>query len=201
MARPAASPEQRAEQRGLIRRAAAEIHAEKGIAGISARAVAVRAGVSTGTIYRYFGSLQELMRSFWTEPVAKANETLEAAARAHPDPLTRIEALLTTYADFAHTNPEVYRGAFLFVRPESLGSPDAEPLDALPFHRLLCDAIREAQIAGQVRREDADEMAQLLWAGLHGALSLPIHIDLYAVAPSETLAPAMIRGLIRSITA
>ena len=67
MARPAASPEQRDRQRGRIRRAAAEVYAENGLLGVTARAVAQRAGVSTGTIYSYFDGLQGLMRSIESE--------------------------------------------------------------------------------------------------------------------------------------
>ncbi|MDJ0788155.1 MAG: TetR/AcrR family transcriptional regulator [Myxococcota bacterium] len=201
MARPAASPEQKDLQRARIRRAAAEVYAEKGIAGVSARAIAVRAGISTGTIYSYFANLQELMRSLWLEPVARANERLEAAARAHADPVERIRALLAGYFEFAQANPDVYRGAFLWVRPDSACPAEVEPLAELPFHRLLCEALTEGQAAGSIREGDVDELAQLLWAGVHGAISLPVHFDIYTVESADRLAPAMVSLIVRSIEA
>ena len=201
MPRPAASPEQRREQRERIRRAAAEVYADAGPQGVSARAIAVRAGVSTGTLYSYFTNLQELMRSLWLEPVAKANRELEAVARAHSDPLARIRALLDAYARFALTNPEVYRGALLFVRPDAHEKPERQPLAALPFPRLLCEALREGQLRGLVRPGEVDELAQLLWAGLHGAIGLSTNVDLYAIEPAERLAPPMIDLLLDSIRA
>lgn len=139
------------------------------------------------------------MRSLWTEPVEIVNQELEAAARKHRSPLRRIRALLGIYADFAQRNPDVYRGAFLLVRPESLPTPEAQPLGELPFYRLLRDAIVQGQEAGVVRPGDPHEVSQLLWSGLHGAISLPIHIDIYEVDPAERLVPAMIDALMRAI--
>ena len=199
MARPAASPEQRDRQRRRIRRAAAEVYAEKGLLGVTVRGVAVRAGVSTGTIYSYFANLQELMRSLWQEPVAAANHELEATAREHPDPIRRIRALLETYVAFAKRSPDVYRGALMLVRPESLPRPSPQPLAELPFHRLLCEALREGQQAGAIRDGDVGAMAQVLWSGLHGAIALPISVDLYAFDPPDRLVAAMIETLLAAI--
>jgi hypothetical protein len=111
----------------------------------------------------------------------------------------RIRGLLDAYAEFANANPGVYRGAFLSVRPESLTKPDVQPLRDLAFHRLLCEALREGQLRGLIRRGKVEEMAQLLWAGSHGALALPINVDLYAIDPPAKLAPAMIQALVRSL--
>ena len=201
MARPTATPEQRDRQRALIRRAAAEVYAESGIRGVSVRAIAKRAGVSTGTLYSYFANLQELMRSLWREPVEKVNRHLEEVARRRRAPLRRVRALLEAYADFARAHPDVYRGAFLFVRPDSVPRSEAQPLGEVVFYRLLRDALREGQERGEVRTGDPGEMAQLLWAGVHGAVALPINVEAYRVASAERLVPAMIRTLLRSIEA
>ena len=199
MARPAASPEERARQRRRIRRAAADVYAEDGIHGISVRAVAKRAGVSTGTIYSYFSSLQELMVSLWRQPVAQAERELEAVARSHRDPVPRLIALMETYAEFAFSNPDVYRGAILFVRPASLPKPERQPLYELAFPRLLRAALEEGQQRGEIQAGDLDEMTQLLFAGLHGALALPVNVDRYEVASQQELAPAMIRTLLNAV--
>ena len=76
MARPAATPEQRARKRFLIRDAAAELAREVGPAGVTIRKIAERAGVSVGTVYKHFGSLTDITRSLWTEPVAEANQRM-----------------------------------------------------------------------------------------------------------------------------
>ena len=72
MARPTLTDEQRRATRQKIRKAASELHAELGIANISARGVAERAGVSVGTLYTHFGNLTTLMQSLWRQPARKA---------------------------------------------------------------------------------------------------------------------------------
>ena len=67
------------------------------------------------------------------------------------------------------------------------------------FYDLLRSALREGQAKGKVRPGGVDEMAQVLWAGVHGAHALPVNVDLAAFAPSETLARATTQALLRSI--
>jgi hypothetical protein len=83
----------------------------------------------------------------------------------------------------------------------SLPKPEIQPLGQLPFYELLCEGLREGQHLGEIRAGDVEEMAQLLWDGLHGALGLPTNVDGYAIHPSEECAPAMILALMRSIEA
>jgi len=199
VARPPASDEDRAKERRRIRQAAAAIHREEGIRAITVRAIAERAGISTGKIYSYFGSLGELMRSLWTEPVASLNETLAAVAEAEPDPAARIGAILTTYLEFARTNDDTYRGAFLFVRPKALAADEQRPASDVPLLEFLGSAIADGQADGSIRSGPPEELAKLLWSGLHGAIALPINADLYALDPSERLAPAMVDLLVSAI--
>ncbi len=197
--RPAATEPQRQEQRSRIRRAAAEIYQEGGTPALSVRAIARRAGVSTGLLYSYFDDLSDLLRSLWMRPVAEFGREVDGIAAAHADPIARIEALLRAYVAWAHDHPDVYRGVLLFVRPPTSRSPEPQPLDELSLHRALRTAIEQGQAQGVVSAGDPAELAQVLWSGVHGALALPVNIDGYAIAPSTELAPAMIAALVRSI--
>ena len=199
MPRKPATPEQRREVRRRIRQAAADVFVEEGIPGLSARAIAERAGVSTGTLYLYFDNLEDLMRSLWTQPVARANEHLEEIAKSQREPLRRLRALLERYIEFARENPVVYRRVVMFVRSETAPTPEKQPLREFPIYDLLRSALREGQERGQIRSGDARQMAQVLWASLHGALSLPINIDRAALDPPERLARATVRLLLDSI--
>lgn len=199
MPRPRATPTQRNAQRQRIRRAAAEIYAEDGADALSVRSIAARAGTSQGTIYSYFTNLAELMRSLWAEPVAEVGRQLEQLAESIDDPVERTRALLSAYLDFASSHPEVYRGAILFVRPSTAPTPDVQPLEELPFFRLLAAALDEAAHHGRLRSNDSRRTAELLWSGLHGAIALPINIDLYAVTESNVLASEMIDLLVDAV--
>ncbi|AWZ00313.1 fatty acid metabolism regulator protein [Rhodobiaceae bacterium] len=200
MARTAATPEQRAQIRDKIRSAAAAVYAEKGVAGTSARAIAVKAGVSVGTLYSYYANLPELMRSLWAEPVAEEMVRLQAMVKATADPADAVEALLKGYADFALANPDILRGAFLFVGQEQetgLG-PAPAPVE---FKQMLCDAVIAGQKNGQIKQGSADRIAHQLWAGIHGALALPINIESLDFGSPQQLVKDMIATLMGSIKA
>ena len=178
MPRPALTEEQRRATRRRIRRAASELYAEAGLSRISARAVAERAGVSVGTLYTHFDNLTDLMRSLWRAPVARLYQEMRELAESTPDPVDRLTLLMRRYVRFAAEEASVYRGAFLFVRPQTDEQPEALPPGRNDFLRLLGDAISQGQAQGSVRAGDPEAMAQLIWAALHGANALPINIDL-----------------------
>ena len=187
MPRPALTEEQRQETRRRIREAATGLFVERGIGEISARSIAERAGVSVGTLYTHFGNLTELMQSLWKIPVARLLTRMDTIAERHEDPIERLRALLTAYVSFAQEHKAVYRGAFLFVRPESLEKPKRVGVEQNHFHRLFATAIREGQEAGAIRAGDASLLAQFAWSSLHGAIALPMNLDNTAFASAKRL--------------
>ncbi len=200
MARRPATDVQKKAARRQIQKAAASFYAEKGAAAVSARAIAQQAGVSVGKIYAHFGSLQGLMQSLWMEPVEAINAELGELAAQIADPVLRLKALLNAYVEVALTRPQLFRGAFLFVRPDTLPRPDREPLDGAPFACLLTSAIRDGQALGLMRAGDPRALAQVVWAGLHGCLALPVNFDRLDIAGPATLAADMVDVLLRDLS-
>ncbi len=199
MPRPPATPEERAELRTRLRRAAASIHRDEGIQAVTVRNVTRLAGVSAGSLYNSFSGIDELLRSLWLEPVMRGGPALEAVAASHPDPLERIGALLRSFAPFVRRNPEIHRGALLYVGPGTGEEPDRRPPDELPFHALLRTAVEDGQRSGIVRDGDPARITQLLWSGIHGALGLPVNARLYDLAPGDDVADDMIALLLDAI--
>ena len=192
MPRPALTDEQRDQTRKSIRQAAARLYAQNGLADISARAIAESAGVSVGTIYGYFGSLGELMQSLWKEPRSRFLDDLEQIVDQTTDPRRRLRRILEAYVQFAVDNHAVYRGAYLFVRPESHDKPTRAALGDDRFFSILRKAVADGQKTGVFRSGSARKIAQTLWAGLHGALALPVNIDRLALDPPERIARHMV---------
>ena len=199
MPRPPATQEQVDAIRSKIRRAAIDLYREQGLTNLTARAIAVRAGVSVGTIYKHFGNLSELARTLWQGPVEKFEQSLEATAAQHQDPLERVNALLEAYLTFARKNADLYRGAFLFVRPPNQNPPEKAHITSSVFARLLIDALEEGHQMGQVRVGDAQVQAQTLWAGLHGVIALPVNLDRWKWQ-TRAMERQMIEGLLRAIS-
>tara|TARA_R110002072_G_scaffold7773_6_gene41582 strand:- start:13476 stop:14081 length:606 start_codon:yes stop_codon:yes gene_type:complete len=196
MPRPALTDEQRKATRRLIRRAAAELYAENGSVDISARKIAERAGVSVGSLYTYFENLTELMQSLWKEPVIRLIQELEATQTSLSSPLDKLQHKMETYVKFAREEHAVYRGAFLYVRPDSHKKPIQVSLDDDRLFRLFRDSIQEAQEQGLVRDGDLNALAQTVWSALHGAVSLPINVDRLALAKSEVASQQMVDAML-----
>lgn len=196
MPRPALTEEQRRETRRRIREAAARLYAEDGMRNISARQIAQSAGVSVGTIYSYFNNLTELMHSLWKRPVSNLIRDFELALSELDNPIDRVRSFMETYTNFAITHRNLYRGAFMYVRPESHDKPDPVALDDDRFFSLLCNSVRDAQDQGLIRNGEPQALAQILWAGLHGAIALPMNLDRLALDPPEDAAKRMIETLL-----
>ena len=199
MPRPSITPEKRHETRERIRAAASRLVRQGNPESISIRAVAKEAGVSVGTIYKYFEDISDLGRSLWQEPVEELRQKMSDIAKKNDDPIDRVRALLQAYADFADTNHRVFRGAFLYVRPESRQKPDQTALEEEPFFQYLQAAIADGQKTGAFANGDNKMLAQLLWAALHGALALPNNIERIAFDSPKEIAGAMIDSILTAI--
>lgn len=192
MPRPALTDEQRRAIRRNIRAAAAELYADNGVSNISVRAVADKAGVSVGTVYSYFSSLSELLQSLWRQPARKLVRAMAQIREDHPDPVTRLDALLKAYVRFAVEEPQVFKSAFLFVRPESVKPPKQIALADDEFFVLFRDTLSQGQDSGQFRTGDPDTYAQMVLSAVHGALALPVNLHRLALQPGPELAQKMI---------
>ena len=200
MARPRATPEQRADERRRLRQAASELYQEGGARAITVRSVTKRAGVSSGALYNAFsGGLPELMRSLWVGPVIEAGRRLQEVADATSDPVERIRAILHGFVEFVLANPDVHRNVLLYVRPAARPAPEPQPVDDVAMFALLHAAIVDGQRDGSIRSGDPARLAELLWAGVHGALALAINSEIYALTPGDELAPDMIDLLVGSL--
>lgn len=149
-----------------MREAAIELMFELGYA-VSMDAVAQRAGCSKQTVYAHFGSKEGLFRSVVADllgPIGASLATddvdldtaLRRFARAHLDHLaqprtvTAIRMLTTDIARF----PDEARALF-----------DA---GALSIQRRLAECLAAAMSRGELRRDDADLLAEMLLGMLVG---------------------------------
>jgi AcrR family transcriptional regulator len=92
----------------VVRRLAAREHAildaatalarESGMAGVHIAAVAARAGIAAGTVYRYFPSKTDLVAELIAAVAARELVAMRAAADAAPGPLSALAASIATFA-------------------------------------------------------------------------------------------------------
>ncbi|HVW44071.1 MAG TPA: TetR/AcrR family transcriptional regulator [Amycolatopsis sp.] len=162
-------------QRAAILDAAGEQLAERGYAGCSVAAVAERAGVATGTVYKHFPGKAELVVELFRGVVNHEVEAVTAAAEVPGDPAERVVAVFETFAGRALKAP---RRAYALL---------AEPVDPaieaerIVFRRVFRDVaarhIREGVRAGQLPAQDAELTAAALVGAATEVLIGPLTTD------------------------
>jgi len=164
--------------RALLLTAGRDLFLEAGESGFSLREVARRVGVSPAAVYRHFEGKEALIFAACTQGFAVFSSYLVRALAA-ATPLERALASCEQYRAFGLENPLDYR--FIFMSPaeqiqlpkEAVSLAADEPL--LPQYstfQFLLDRIRECMDAHVIARGDTQQIAVLVWAHLHGLVSL-----------------------------
>lgn len=87
-----------AEREEAILAAATAIAAEDGMAAVQIAAVAARAGIAAGTVYRYFPSKTDLVAELVAAVAGRELSAMAAAGDAAPGPLSALAAAIATFA-------------------------------------------------------------------------------------------------------
>lgn len=189
MPRPKRAEAERRAFREKVRAAALTLWRREGIDAVTIRRLAKACGCTAPTIYAYFGGRQEIVRSLWRAAgdwlVERALE-IDAAGGA---PLARVRAIIEAYITFAFEHPDEFRTTFLLVdrSTKEMGIAVAD-LDILVPFRVLREALAEGMRTGDVPHGDPDAMAKVVWASIHGALALPIHLSTFSLGDPRVLA-------------
>jgi len=176
---------------------------------VTMRAIAERIELTPTAIYHHFTNKSALLTELCQEDFQKLAQHFNASV-VPSDPVERILAVGEAYLHFAEKHPSQYRFMFMTVIPQpeldeeyvatTRGIPER---DAYAFLRESC---REAIERGRLRPDltNADEVAQMLWGGVHGMISLRIvkghegwipWCDLRVTATKQMI--AMLRGILR----
>jgi AcrR family transcriptional regulator len=153
--------------------AARHIASESGMAAVQIAAVAARAGIAAGTVYRYFPAKTDLVGALLAEIADSEIGALRRAAADAPGPLSGLSAAIMTFAARALRDRKLSFAAI------------AEPIDAeldaarLAFRKSLAaefagrisDAIAEGRLPQQDVAVAAAAITGLLIEGLIGPLA------------------------------
>jgi AcrR family transcriptional regulator len=164
-----------AEREQAILDAAGALAAEGGLAAVQVAAVAERAAIAAGTVYRYFPSKTDLVAELIAVLAARELAAMRAAGDSAPGPLSALAAAIATFAARA-----------LYARRLAwavTGEPVEPEIDALRLdfrHALAAEFTRRMQAAVDGRHlpeQDAGLAAPAivgaLMEGLIGPLAPP----------------------------
>lgn len=170
MPRAALSSEAVRAFRERICEAAAHLFAEQGYEAVTLRAIAAEVGCSPMTPYRYFsGGKDEIFAVVRAASFGEFADASERAAVGIDDAAERLLAGGRAYIRFALERPDQYRLMFELTQPHS-DHPDVVREGARAWAPLRENV--ERAIAAGVLGGDADRVAHVFWAGVHGLVSL-----------------------------
>ena len=153
--------------------AARELIEDDGYGSASVAAVAERAGVASGTVYRHFESKAELfLEVFRTVCAGEERAMLAAADDAGPAATDRLEAVLATFARRALQNRRL---AWALLAEPVDPLVDAERLAYRKrYARVVARELQAAIDAGEIPAQDVAFTAAVLVGGCGEALVGPL---------------------------
>jgi AcrR family transcriptional regulator len=183
--------------------AATRLLTEEGPAALTVRKVAESVNCSTTLLYSLFGGKDGLSNALYLEGFARLK--LEFAANSVPPTtfdgradLQRLNALAQIYHQYAKRNASYYMVMFGdaiagFVPPlESRNQ-------AWESFTVLIDAFDECMQADVLPRTNPTAAARLLWAAMHGAISLELKGYYLKTERADELFNAAVQAVLRAL--
>jgi AcrR family transcriptional regulator len=174
----------------LIEAASQLLEELAGEEALSLRAVTRRVGVAPQSIYLYFPDKHALLHAIYEARFAELIEALRGAVANKRTAASRLRAMCQAYCDYGTTHPGHYRVLF-----GTAGTPGWQP-DQLPGRaslELLTTAVA-ACATGTATGDDKliNTHTILLWAALHGLVTLRRDRPSFPWPPLQTLVNALV---------
>lgn len=207
-----------AARRDQILRVAGDMFAKDGIDATSMRRIAAKAGVTAALLYKHFADKDALLMAIGEAFFIKLNAYLDDAAQGQRDPVSRLKAQMLAYMRCGIENPREYHLTFMTALPRlkrtgemkafreraRRGDPvmDGEfPIGMKCFARLE-RAVADVVDAKLTRIKDVAALAETVWAGGHGVVSLVITHDNFGFTEPKRLLEIsldlMLNGLLKA---
>jgi len=161
--------------RDQILTAARDLLGEGGAAACSMRAVAGRAGLTPGAIYRHFADKDALIDEVVASTFSRFERFLIDAIVSLPvGSFARLAALGDAYIQFAQEYVEEFK---ILFNPLVTGRKTIRELPGQGGYAVLHRCVVEAMDAGTLRTADPDLLAFFLWSRVHGIVMLLLSCD------------------------
>ena len=154
--------------------------AEEGIAGLTLRACARRAGVSHAAPKHHFSDISELLSEVAARSFDRLTESLQRGRKeAGEAPEERIATVFRTYVAFARENPNHFRLMFRWdamssgnpVLREAAGRTFAVMASSVAAHRGASEVTAET-LDERIRERALQDDVLLAWSQVHGYAQL-----------------------------
>ncbi len=160
---------------------ARDLYLEDGFARLSLREVARRSGVSAAAVYRHYDSKEALLREVCAGGFRVFSSYLLRALEAKT-PRERMARCAQQYLRFGLEHARDYRVMFMGAAEDfATFAPLPKDQGDDPTFHFLVDRVRECIQARVIRKGDPHAHATIIWAHVHGLVSLRLSGHLASV--------------------
>jgi AcrR family transcriptional regulator len=192
------------ERRDEILAAAKALFLKEGVESVSTRKLAQLVGLSQTGIYVYFKSKQAILAALIDASFTKLGAALSEIDGKSKGAIRYLELAIPVYIRWGLENPDEYRLAFMLrdrrtsVHPSSMADPSEKSFEGVRVFGELEKVIVAGFAAGELNAIDKDPraIAQCVWAGLHGLVSLLIVFPIFDWVARDRLIAAHTRLLL-----
>jgi AcrR family transcriptional regulator len=185
--------------------AARAIVLEEGFEALTMRKIADAVEYAAGTIYLYFDSRDAIAFELCRRGFQELRAALSPAASV-ADPEERLREMGRLYVLFGIERSETYRLIFMedakyssAIFAKRADDADSPGMQALQW---IVTAFEELRAAGRLIGDaSAIELAETLWAGVHGIVTLAITFLQVPETPPERLSHIMANGILSGLIA
>jgi len=139
---------------------------------VSTRAVARKVGCTPPALYLHFPDKASLIYAACDRQFDKLGAVLHEAMDDIDDPIERLRAASLAYVHFALDHPEEYRVMMLDLSPSSMYEATLEEMAASPGFDAIVETVRDGIERGIFKPVDPMVAALMMWAAIHGLVSL-----------------------------
>lgn len=169
----------REELREISLRAAEQLVAAHGLAGLSTRKVVACIGYTVGSLYMVFRNLDDLVAQMNERTLDVLYGKLVIAVADRPSPTAAIRALAQAYLNFALTETNRWLALYEHRLPEGQTMTDSFTEKVARMFELVQHHL--ALLCPQRSLEDIALAARALWSGIHGICVLSLDRKLESI--------------------
>ena len=152
--------------------AAREVVTEHGYRGASVAAIAGRAGISNGALYRHFPSKVDLFVEVFRDVCDRDIRAAQRVSAGLADPLEKLDAILENFAIRALGNPKLAWA--LIAEPVDPAIEEVRLEYRRTYGRAIDQLLRQATAAGTIPQQDTEVAAAALIGAGNEVLAGPL---------------------------
>lgn len=157
---------EQAARRRLIISTARRLAEAQGWEAVTTRRLSDEIEYSQPVLYKHFSGMDDIAAAVAIDGFGELAEVLSAAGRRRQTPKAKLKRIAHAYVEFGDKNPALYDA--MFVRATTLRFAEADtPPELSEGFAQLRQAVTEI-----ADRQDVDTLTEVLWAALHGLVTL-----------------------------